>query len=149
MRSRNAAFQKALSMTSGVPLALDGDLIRYDDSELGATERAAREFGRRIDLSDSDIRHALEQGESIDFERTETVPARVLPRRIRPLMHPQPRRTAAAYCARKPEEHAQAHDRVVRHPCRKALSHVPLTKAIAAPRVADYLNATGCGSLRT
>ena len=69
--SRNAAFQKALSMTSGVPLALDGDLIRYDDSEPGATERAAREIGLRIDLSDSDIRSALEQGDNIDFERTE------------------------------------------------------------------------------
>jgi len=69
--SRNAAFQKALSMTSGVPLALDGDLIRYDDSETGATERAARTLGRRIELSDSEIRRALEQGESIDFESTE------------------------------------------------------------------------------
>ena len=70
--SRNAAFQKALSLTSGVALALDGDLIRYDnDSEIGATERAARTLGRRIGLSDSDIRSALEQGESIDFERTE------------------------------------------------------------------------------
>ncbi|HSE11539.1 MAG TPA: DUF1615 family protein, partial [Rudaea sp.] len=60
-----------VSLTSVVPLALDGDLIRYDDSEPGATERAARSLGRRIDLSDSDIRRALEQGESIDFERTE------------------------------------------------------------------------------
>jgi hypothetical protein len=69
--SRNAAFQRAVSQTSGVALALDGDLIRYDDSEIGATERAARKLGRRIGLSDSDIRSALEQGESIDFESTE------------------------------------------------------------------------------
>ena len=69
--SRNAAFQKAVSLTSGVALALDGDLIRYDDREIGATERAARTLGRRIGLSDADIRSALEQGESIDFERTE------------------------------------------------------------------------------
>jgi hypothetical protein len=69
--SRNAAFQKALSQTSGLPLALDGDLIRYGDSEIGATERAARTLGRRVDLSDADIRRALEQGESLDFERTE------------------------------------------------------------------------------
>jgi len=34
-------------------------------------ERAAREIGLRIDLSDSDIRSALEQGDNIDFERTE------------------------------------------------------------------------------
>ena len=69
--SRNAAFQKALTLVSGIPLALDGDLIRYDDSEIGTTERAARVLGRRMELSDSDIRHALEQGESIDFESTE------------------------------------------------------------------------------
>jgi len=69
--SRNAAFQKAVSVASGSPLALDGDLIRYDDSDIGATERAARTLGRRIELSDSDIRRALEQGASIDFERTE------------------------------------------------------------------------------
>jgi hypothetical protein len=69
--SRNAAFQKAVSLTSAVPLALDGDLIRYDDSETGATERAARTLARRIDLRDSDIHRALEQGESIDFEHTE------------------------------------------------------------------------------
>jgi hypothetical protein len=69
--SRNAAFQKAVSLTSGVPLALDGDLIRYDDSEAGATERAARTLGRRLDLTDADIRRALEQGERLDFEQTE------------------------------------------------------------------------------
>jgi hypothetical protein len=69
--SRNAAFQKAVSLTSGIPLALDGDLIRYDGSEISATERATQALGRRIDLSDSDIRRALEQGESIEFERTE------------------------------------------------------------------------------
>lgn len=69
--SRNAAFQNAVSLTSGIALELDGDLIRYDGSETGATERAALTLGRRIDLSDSDIRRALEQGESIDFERTD------------------------------------------------------------------------------
>lgn len=69
--SRNAAFQKAVSLTSGIPLALDGDLIRYDDSAIGTTERAARTLARRLDLNDSDIRRALEQGESIDFERAE------------------------------------------------------------------------------
>ena len=69
--SRNAAFQKAVSQVSGISLALDGDLIRYDDSQTGATERAVRTLGPRIGLSDSDIRRALEQGESIEFERSE------------------------------------------------------------------------------
>jgi len=88
--SRNAAFQKALSIASGVPLALDGDLIRYDDSEPGTTERAARDLGRRIDLSDSDIRHALEQGESIDFERSELY-RRVFAQADQTAHAPQPR----------------------------------------------------------
>ena len=69
--SRNAAFQKAVSLTTGIALALDGDLIRYDDSEIGSTERATRTLGRRIELDDSDIRRALERGDSIDFEQTE------------------------------------------------------------------------------
>jgi hypothetical protein len=69
--SRNAAFQKAVSLTSGIPLALDGDLIRYDDSEVGSTERAVRTLERRIDLGDSDIHRALERGENVDFEQTE------------------------------------------------------------------------------
>ena len=88
--SRNAAFQKALSIASGVPLALDGDLIRYDDSEPGTTERAARDLGRRIGLSDSDIRHALEQGESIDFERSELY-RRVFAQADQTAHAPQPR----------------------------------------------------------
>jgi len=69
--SRNAAFQRAVSLASGIPLALDGDLIRYDDSEAGLTELAARALGRRIGMDDPDIRRALERGESIDFEQTE------------------------------------------------------------------------------
>lgn len=72
--SRNAAFQKAVSLASGIPLALDGDLVRYGnglgDAQVGTTELAVRTLGRRLDLGDSDIRDALEQGESPDFEQT-------------------------------------------------------------------------------
>jgi hypothetical protein len=72
--SRNAAFQKAASLASGIPLALDGDLVRYGtglgDSQVGTTELAVRTLGRRLDLNDSEIRRALEQGESLDFEQT-------------------------------------------------------------------------------
>ena len=69
--SRNAAFQNALSIASGIPLALDGDLVRYvDDDQIGTTEVAARSLATRLDLSDSRIRRALEQGERFDFEET-------------------------------------------------------------------------------
>ena len=70
--SRNVAFQSALSIASGRTLALDGDLIAYDDgSAPGATELAVRALSRQIGVSDADIRRALEKGESADFERTD------------------------------------------------------------------------------
>ena len=72
--SRNAAFQNAVSLASGIPLALDGDLIRYDSGrhgdDVGTTERAVRSLARHLDLGDSQIHSALEQGESIGFEQT-------------------------------------------------------------------------------
>ncbi|MBA8886341.1 hypothetical protein FHW12_000532 [Dokdonella fugitiva] len=70
--SRNAAFQNAASVASGVPLALDGDVLRPDASfdDPGQTERALRTLARRIDLDERDIRRALERGESEAFERS-------------------------------------------------------------------------------
>lgn len=68
--SRNAAFQNAVSLASGITLALDGDLIRYDSREAGRTELAVRTLGQRLDLSDAQIRRALEQGQRLQFEQT-------------------------------------------------------------------------------
>lgn len=71
--SRNAAFQHALSVASGIPLALDGDLIRHDADagrDAGATELAARVIAERLKLDHGDIRRALERGDSQAFERT-------------------------------------------------------------------------------
>ncbi|MEG7363649.1 DUF1615 domain-containing protein [Pseudomonas citronellolis] len=68
--SRNAAFQRAVSLATGIPLALDGDLIRYDSSAAGATELAVRTLGPRLGLSDSQIRRDLEQGERAEFGET-------------------------------------------------------------------------------
>jgi len=69
--SRNAAFQNAVAVASGVRLGLDGDLIRHGGSaaEPGSTERAVRTLGKRLGLDDTAIRRALEQGESAEFER--------------------------------------------------------------------------------
>jgi hypothetical protein len=68
--SRNAAFQRALSVVSGVPLALDGDLILHDSDDVSATERAARVLATRLDLTHSQIHRMLERGEELDFERS-------------------------------------------------------------------------------
>lgn len=71
--SRNAAFQNALSLASGIPLELDGDLVRIGgpSDEPGSTERAARVLGTRLKVRNSEIRDDLEQGRTKDFERTE------------------------------------------------------------------------------
>ena len=72
--SRNAAFQRALTEVSGVPLAPDGALVRYDDGKVGrdpsATEVAARVAGRRLGLSDAEIRRDLEHGRDETCART-------------------------------------------------------------------------------
>jgi hypothetical protein len=72
--SRNAAFQNAVTQVSGVPLVLDGDLLRYDgeqpQKEPGSTELAVRTLARRLELSDADIRRDLELGKVERFEHT-------------------------------------------------------------------------------
>ncbi|MFC3128338.1 DUF1615 domain-containing protein [Coralloluteibacterium stylophorae] len=71
--SRNAAFQSAVSLATGIPLALDGDLVRRDAGvgyAPGATELAVRALGRRLDMGDAAIRRALEQGDRLEFEET-------------------------------------------------------------------------------
>lgn len=68
--SRNAAFQRTVSRLSGITLALDGDLINYGTEKPGATELAVRSLGKRLDMSDSAIRRALEQGDTLAFEKT-------------------------------------------------------------------------------
>jgi hypothetical protein len=92
--SRNAAFQNAVSVASGIALALDGDVVEYDADKPGATERAVRTMARKLDLSDAEIHRALEKGESVDFEETnvyqrvfvraQQIEHKVLPRAIVP-----------------------------------------------------------------
>ncbi len=95
--SRNAAFQQAVSLASGIELALDGDVVRPDagpGAPVGATEKAVRALARRLDLDDAEIHRALEQGESADFADTgvykgvftlaEKIERRPLPRAILP-----------------------------------------------------------------
>lgn len=72
--SRNAAFQRAVGDVSGIPLALDGDLLRYDggkpSSEPGNTELALRVLAARLGMSAPDIRRDLERSKGQAFERT-------------------------------------------------------------------------------
>jgi len=72
--SRNAAFQKVVADTSGIPLELDGDLLRYDkgrvSGEPGATELATRVLAQRLDMSNAEIRHDLELGKLHEFEES-------------------------------------------------------------------------------
>ncbi len=96
--SRNAAFQQAVSLATGIPLAFDGDLIFYergrDGSGIGTTERAVRTLGSSLDMADSRIRRDLEKGDREDFvktrlyqavfERAEKTERRSLPRTIIP-----------------------------------------------------------------
>ena len=72
--SRNAALQMAIAQVSGVPLDLDGDLVRFDAGkpakEPGATELAARVIAKRLGMSDSQVRRDLEFGTSPDLEKS-------------------------------------------------------------------------------
>jgi hypothetical protein len=70
--SRNAAFQNAVGLASGIPIAIDGDLVGYgrQGARVGATEAAVRVLGRRMEMSDAQIHRALEQGESAKFEKS-------------------------------------------------------------------------------
>jgi hypothetical protein len=71
--SRNAAFQRAVSSASGVPLVSDGALLPHggDAKSPGSTELAVRALGKRLNMDDDAIHNALEQGKTADFERTQ------------------------------------------------------------------------------
>ena len=71
--SRNAAFQSAVSLASGIPLSLDGDLVKPGsdrDDAPGSTELATRVVSDRLGMDAVQIRRALELGGSEEFERT-------------------------------------------------------------------------------
>jgi Protein of unknown function (DUF1615) len=71
--SRNAAFQNAVGIASGIPVAHDGALLPHDSDVKGpgSTEPAVRALAQRLNMGDGAIHSALEQGKSADFERTQ------------------------------------------------------------------------------
>jgi hypothetical protein len=73
--SRNAAFQNAVAVATGVALDLDGDLVRYgnngDRTQIGATEAAVLRMSGGLGMTNEHIRRDLNQGRRHRFERTE------------------------------------------------------------------------------
>jgi hypothetical protein len=69
--SRNAAFQHAVSVASGIPLDLDGDVVRYDGDEASRTEVAVRALSQELGVDDAAIHRALLKARTLDFEKTD------------------------------------------------------------------------------
>ena len=70
--SRNAAFQGAVTVASGVPLAQDGDLVipaGLFGSKVGSTETATRKLASNLNMTHAQIRTELEQGDTFEFEQ--------------------------------------------------------------------------------
>jgi len=69
--SRNAAFQRAVSVASGLPLDADGALLPHaGGGGTGHTELAVRALRLSPHLDEAAIHAALEQGKTEEFERT-------------------------------------------------------------------------------
>jgi hypothetical protein len=66
--SRNAAFQRAVSSTSGIPLVADGALLPHAPDAPGATELAVRRLGPRLGAGDDAIHRALTEAKTADLE---------------------------------------------------------------------------------
>ncbi|CAI8928099.1 surface-exposed outer membrane lipoprotein [Pseudomonas sp. IT-P44] len=119
--SRNAAFQNAVSRASGIPLALDGDLVRYDSIMPGTTELAVRTLGKQLGMRNPTIRDQLEKGKSLEledstlyqrvFELAEKAEGRSLPRAVLPgiaLQSPKiTRKLTTAWFAKRVDERYQ------------------------------------------
>jgi hypothetical protein len=92
--SRNAAFQSALGVASGLPVTPDGDLLPPAGGARGETERAALTMASRLGLTDAMIRRDLDKGGDTAFEKTvlyervfsyaERLDKRALPRAVVP-----------------------------------------------------------------
>lgn len=137
--SRNAAFQNAVAIASGIPLELDGDLLRHDDdadAKPGATELAVRTLGRQLAMDDAAIRRALAQGDGAAFSRSalheqvfalaERLDRRELPRAVVPridLKSPKIKRklTTEWFASRVDERHRRCMSRGAQTPLASTL----------------------------
>ena len=159
--SRNAAFQNAVSVASGMPL----DARRRPRRATAATRQAGQHRGGacarsapRLELERGDDPPRLEHGNGADFEQTRLY-ARVF-ELAEQAGSGRCRARAAAHRAAEPEDHAAADHRVVRAPRRRALPALPRQRAASgasrrggASRTGDVdrvgrASATACGSGR-
>ena len=73
--SRNAAFQNAVSVATGIPLDLDGDLIRYRKSKgsgkVSATETAVLTLASKLAMTPGAIHRGLSEAHRQRFESSE------------------------------------------------------------------------------
>lgn len=73
--SRNAAFQNAVAVATGIALDLDGDLIRYrkskDGDKISATEKAVITLASTLGMASDDIHRALSGAHRNGFENSE------------------------------------------------------------------------------
>lgn len=71
--SRNAAFQNAVRIATGIPLALDGDLLLPGAplGKPGQTETAVRTLSDRLGMDARGIRKQLARSDRLDFNQTE------------------------------------------------------------------------------
>jgi hypothetical protein len=75
--SRNAAFQNAVAVATGIALDLDGDLIRYKHgktskrNQLSATESALRSMASELGMTNEQIHNALLKSRDYRFEQSE------------------------------------------------------------------------------
>jgi hypothetical protein len=99
-------FQFALTQVSGIPLVLDGDLLRYDGErplrEPGSTELATRALAQRLQLSDRQIRDDLELGKTSAFGQSELY-VRVFALADRMAAKPVPRATLPQITLQSPK----------------------------------------------
>jgi uncharacterized protein DUF1615 len=72
--SRNAAFQKAVSELTEAELAIDGDLLRYDQGrptrEVSRTEVVTRGLAKHFEMTEAEVRRDLELSQGAEFERS-------------------------------------------------------------------------------
>ncbi len=68
--SRNAGFQAALGVASGLPVTPDGDLLPRSVGLVGETERAAYSLAGRLGLDEAAIRRDLARGDEAGFDKT-------------------------------------------------------------------------------